>query len=220
MVFTHVEELKRQYTDKYVVVDDQRPELHRFRGQTGQVKTVNMSGRALVEFDAHENVGWFDIELDFLKVVDRPPPKKEKPKSKPAKPAKPAAKSPAKPAAKSAGKPVAKPKGAAMSVEEMLAKARSEKSGGSATVPKAKPPAPVAASDPKKKLSVEDMLAAARAEKSGKATTAPVAHSEPAAPTTPVPESTPEAAAPKTSGALPTDTEGIVAYCQQTDASS
>ena len=68
----------REYTDKYVVVNEEQPELRRFIGQTGQVKTVNMNGRALVEFDAYENIGWFDIEVDFLKIIDKPLPKEEK----------------------------------------------------------------------------------------------------------------------------------------------
>ena len=75
MVFDQIEQLKREYTDKYVVVDDSRPELARFRGVTGVVKTVNMSGRALVEFDNYlANIGWYDIELDFLHVVPKPEP--------------------------------------------------------------------------------------------------------------------------------------------------
>src|SRR5687768_14675547 len=77
MVFEHIEKLKQRYTDKYVVVDETRPELRRFSGLTGTVKTVNMSGRALVQFDGYNNIGWFDIELAFLKVVDAPPPKAE-----------------------------------------------------------------------------------------------------------------------------------------------
>ncbi|MBM4094835.1 MAG: hypothetical protein FJ276_36310, partial [Planctomycetes bacterium] len=72
MVFRAIEKLQREYTDKYVVVDDQRPELRRFSGMTGIVKTVNMSGRALVQFDGNNNIGWYDIDLDFLKVVDAP----------------------------------------------------------------------------------------------------------------------------------------------------
>ena len=75
MIFEHIEKLKKQYTDKYVVVDEGRPELKRFRGLTGTVKTVNMSGRALVEFDGYNNIGWYDIDPVFLKVVDAPPPK-------------------------------------------------------------------------------------------------------------------------------------------------
>ena len=85
MVFDHIEKLKRQYTDKYVVVDGSRPELARFRETTGLIKTINMSGRALVEFDHREDIGWYDIELDFLKVVDKPLPKPEKKEEKPAK---------------------------------------------------------------------------------------------------------------------------------------
>ena len=82
MVFEHIEKLKQQYTDKYVEVDHQRPELRRFKGMTGTVKTVNMSGRALVEFDSYNNIGWFDIDVDYLKVVDAPRPKEEKPAAK------------------------------------------------------------------------------------------------------------------------------------------
>ena len=57
MVFEHIENLKRVYTDQLVVVDDNRPELGRFQGLTGTVKTVNMSGRALVEFNGNNNIG-------------------------------------------------------------------------------------------------------------------------------------------------------------------
>lgn len=77
MVFEHIEKLQEEYTDKYVVVDDERPELRRFQGMTGVVKSVNMSGRALVQFDGNNNIGWYDIDIDFLKVVDKPPPKEE-----------------------------------------------------------------------------------------------------------------------------------------------
>ena len=61
MVFDNILELQRHWTDKYVVVDESRPELRRFAGMTGTVKTVNFSGRALVQFDANNNIGWFDI---------------------------------------------------------------------------------------------------------------------------------------------------------------
>ena len=76
MVAQSIDQLKQEWTDKYVVVDGERPELARFRDVVGGVKTVNMSGRALVEFDDyHLNIGWYDIDLEFLKVVDKPPPK-------------------------------------------------------------------------------------------------------------------------------------------------
>src|SRR5881275_3508788 len=75
MIFEHIDKLKQQYTDKYVVVDDARPELQRFRGLTGAVKTVNMSGKALVEFDGYNNIGWYDIDPAFLRVVPAPAPK-------------------------------------------------------------------------------------------------------------------------------------------------
>ena len=101
MVFEHIEKLKQEYTDKYVVVDGSRPELRRFKGMTGTVRTVNMSGRALVEFDAYNNIGWYDIDVDFLKVIDEPLPKPEekaaekKPAAKASPKAAPAAKKPA-----------------------------------------------------------------------------------------------------------------------------
>jgi len=82
----HVEKLKREYTDQYVIVDEERPELRRFKGMTGTVKTVNMNGRALVEFDGNNNRGWYDIDVDFLKVIDEPLPKEEKPAKKKAAP--------------------------------------------------------------------------------------------------------------------------------------
>jgi len=94
MLRERVENLKQEYTGQYVVVDSDRPDLARFNGRTGQVKTINMGGRALVEFQGKKDRGWYDIELDFLKVVDRPEPKQVKTKqNKP-----PATKTPANPA--------------------------------------------------------------------------------------------------------------------------
>src|SRR5262245_28641964 len=94
-----VEKLKRELTDKYVVVDASLPELKRFDGYTGQVKTVNMNGRALVEFDAWANIGWYDIDVEYLHVVPKPEASATTAKHE----AKPAAKAaPAKPASDTA----------------------------------------------------------------------------------------------------------------------
>ncbi len=83
MLPQEVENLRRRYTDQYVMVQPGRPEFARFKGMVGRVKTVNMSGRALVEFDADNNHGWFDIEPALLAIVDKPPPKPvEKPEKK------------------------------------------------------------------------------------------------------------------------------------------
>ena len=174
-----VEKLQQEYTDKYVVVDANRPELARFKGFTGHVKTVNMSGRALVEFDDyHLNIGWYDIELDFLKIVAQPLPKEEKTeKHKPAKAAAPpAAKAPA------AEKPAAKPAG--QSAAAILAPARAAKPAAAA--PESKPAAPAAG----KKLSAAEMIAAAR----GKSAPPPAAKVE-APPPPPPPEPEAEVAA-------------------------
>src|SRR6185369_17911707 len=77
MSFDLVERLKKQYTDKYVEVDGSVPELKRFQGLTGVVKTVNMGGRALVQFEHPVDISWYDIEPSYLKVVDKPAPKAE-----------------------------------------------------------------------------------------------------------------------------------------------
>ena len=75
--FEQAELLKKQYTDKYVVVKPGVAELRRFDGLTGVVKTVNMSCRALVLFDGPADIAWYDIDPAFLTVVDAPAPKKK-----------------------------------------------------------------------------------------------------------------------------------------------
>jgi hypothetical protein len=99
MSIASAEQLKKEWTDKYVVVDEKTPELKRFSGLTGTVKTINMNGRALVEFDGAVDIGWYDIDPSFLKVVSEPlkkkaPEKHEKPAAAAAAP-KPAAAAPA-----------------------------------------------------------------------------------------------------------------------------
>ena len=136
MVFEHIENLKRIYTDQLVIVDDNRPELGRFQGLTGNVKTVNMSGRALVEFDGHNNIGWYDIDVDFLKLVDEPVHETET-VSTPVPPAEtpaPAAEAPAEETAAPAEEKAAPAAvdAASMSVADMLAAARASAAGESA----------------------------------------------------------------------------------------
>ena len=241
MVFQEIDKLKKDYTDKYVVVDDHRPELKRFQGMTGLIKTVNMNGRALVEFDAYQNIGWFDIELDFLKVVDKPAPeeKEEKAAKKPAA-KKPAAEKPA--AEKPAGKPEKKAD-AGMSVADILSAAR----GGEASKPKAaastddilaaargeakpaaekaKPAAEKAKPADGSNLSVEDILAAARgggaASAPAEATAEQSATEVEAVEEEAVAEDAVEEAAAEpaksASGPLPTDIDEIVAFCRERD---
>lgn len=240
-----IEQLKRAFTDKYVKVDANRPELARFRDVVGIVKTVNMSGRALVEFeDYHLNIGWYDIDLSYLTVVPKPTEESKaaakKAHDKPAGKAAPS--SPAKQTADEARPAVAGTKagGQKMSVAEMMAAARANKGGaggGAAAAaaapaaPKAaKPAAPAAAkpaakpagSGPGGKLSVAEMLAAARAGKGG-ATAAPAAEetaeAAPAAEEAPAPVA--KAAAKKSAGG-PVDRSSMsvadmVAYCREHD---
>jgi hypothetical protein len=203
-MFDVIERLKSQWTDQYVVIDSPAPELARFAKSTGQVKTVNMNGRCLVEFDQFNNIGWYDIDPTALKIVPKPQPKP--PEAKPAKPSAPS-KAESKPAAKAgAPKPAGKP-----STADILAAAR----GGAAA--SAKP----AAAKPAGRPSTAEILAAAR----GKAATAPaappvveeqpaveesVAAPEPAIPAKP--------AKPSAGQALPTTTAEKIAWCRARDA--
>ena len=134
-MFDVIERLKSEWTDKYVVIDSAAPELARFARSTGQVKTVNMNGRCLVEFDQYNNTAWYDVDPSCLKVVPKPLPRPVEPKEKAAKPAapKPAAK-PAKEAAKPAATGDTKPAAAGgkkPSTADILAAARG-KAGGTA----------------------------------------------------------------------------------------
>src|SRR5688500_16957044 len=102
MSIERAEQLKREWTDKFVVVQPDIPQLRRFRNLTGKVKTVNMNCRALVEFDGPEDIGWYDIDLNHLQIVDAP--RKKAPaeaKHAPAEEKPVAAKAPAKPSGKS-----------------------------------------------------------------------------------------------------------------------
>jgi hypothetical protein len=63
------ERLKREWTDQYVTVNAERPELKRFAGLVGRVVTVNFNNKAVVDF---ADGGWYDISAsdEFLKKVD------------------------------------------------------------------------------------------------------------------------------------------------------
>jgi hypothetical protein len=64
-----IEELKREWTDRYVKVHPDRPELARFAGAVGRVVTVNWNGKALVDF---QDGAWYDIPAspEHLIVMD------------------------------------------------------------------------------------------------------------------------------------------------------
>jgi hypothetical protein len=227
MVFPNIEKIKQEYTDKYVVVDAQRPELARFANVVGQVKTVNMSGRALVEFlDYHLNTGWFDIELEFLKVVDKPEPKAKEEK-------KPALKAEAKPAeAKAAAPPAKAGSPGKPSTADILAKLK----GGAGAAPAAKKeeaPKPKAEAKPaaapgkvdRGKMSVAEMLAAARggAAPAAKSETRPEPKAQAPAPAPTPPAEVGSPAAKSEGGIVKIDRSGMsvaemVAYCREKDA--
>jgi hypothetical protein len=245
MVFENIEKLKRLYTNKYVVVDGSRPELARFDGATGVVKTVNMNGRALVEFDQWDNIGWYDIELDYLKFTDKPLPKVEKKEERPAKTAPVAGEAAKKPPASKpavAPKPKAEVAGAAaagtaaaskkMSTADILAAARATAGAAGAAAPAkhaAAQPAPSTAGEmkaPSKKLSTAEILAAARAKAAPEAP-APVVETAEEVSTSAEAEvsqaivTAPAVTSAKKSapaGALPTTTAEKIAWCREHDA--
>lgn len=207
-MFDVIERLKSEWTDRYVVVDAAVPELARFGEATGFVRTVNMNGRCLVEFDQFNNVAWYDIDPSYLTIVPKPEPKPAA--EKPAK----AKAAPAKPAAKKAGgeaKPAGKP-----STADILAAARGKKAAAK----------PAAAKPTGGRPSTADILAMARGKAAAKAEAAPVAEepavepvaAEPAAEPEPAPAA--EAPAPAAAeGPLPTTTSEKIAWCRAHDGS-
>jgi hypothetical protein len=65
---TH-DELTREWTDQYVTVKPECPELQRFAGIVGRVVAVNWNGKALIDF---QDGGWYDISAsgEYLTRVD------------------------------------------------------------------------------------------------------------------------------------------------------
>jgi hypothetical protein len=65
------EALKKEWTDEYVQVNLERPELKRFGEAVGRVVTVNYNGKALIDF---ADGGWYDITAseEYLRKVTDP----------------------------------------------------------------------------------------------------------------------------------------------------
>ncbi len=244
-MFEQIEKLKQELTDRYVVVNSDIPELKRFDGHVGQVKTVNMNGRALVEFNAWNNIGWYDIDTHSLRVVPKPEPAAEGKKTEapraaaPKTAAKPpagekklsplemarmqgAAKgaAPAKPAGDKPAPAKAAPAAAgAKSTADILAAARAAKAPAAGDKP---------AGAAKPKLSTADILAAARAKTAESASEAPAPTSAVAPVATPVADESPVSAKPAaakpaaaksqlTPGQRPSVSE-ILVWCREHDS--
>jgi hypothetical protein len=64
-----VEALQQEWTDQYVEVNAERPELKRFAGIVGRVITVNYNRKAVVDFS---DGGWYDItaSAEYLRKLD------------------------------------------------------------------------------------------------------------------------------------------------------
>ncbi|MBU6308786.1 MAG: hypothetical protein KJS77_03490 [Planctomycetes bacterium] len=200
-MFDVIERLKAEWTDRYVVIDSPAPELARFARATGQVKTVNMNGRCLVEFDQFNNIGWYDIDPSCLKVVPKPLPKPAEPKEKSAKPAAKAA------PAKEAAKPAAAKK---PSTADILAAAR----GKAATAKPAGEAKPAAGGKP----STAEILARARGAKAAAAPAEAMIEEPVVEQPAPAPAPAKAAAAKSSSGSLPTTTAEKIAWCRAHDA--
>jgi hypothetical protein len=69
ITFAQAEALKQLWTDQFVTVKPERPELQRFAGIVGRVVTVNYNGMALIDF---QDGGWYDISAsdEFLTRLD------------------------------------------------------------------------------------------------------------------------------------------------------
>jgi len=197
------EQLKKDLTDRYVVVADGVPELRRFAGLTGTVRTVNMNGRALVQFDGAVDISWYDIDPSYLHVIDAPL-KKEKP----------AAHAPAKAApAPAAAAAAAKPAGQSP-LDAIRAKAGAAPAAAPAGEKKASPldqiragkPAAAPASGGQSPLDKIRAQGAKKAEEPVASAEAPVA---PVAEAPPAPAAAPAPAAP--AGPQPKSTADILA---------
>lgn len=68
--FTKQDDVRKQWIEQYVKVNESRPELKRFAGVVGRVVTVNYNGKAIVDF---QDGGWYDIPAsdDFLVKLDK-----------------------------------------------------------------------------------------------------------------------------------------------------
>ncbi|MEX0704206.1 MAG: hypothetical protein WD069_19055 [Planctomycetales bacterium] len=152
MSIEQAERLKHELTDKYVIVARGVPELRRFAGLTGTVKTVNMNGKALVQFDGPADITWYDIDPAYLEVVEAPLPKQApaahapsageaKEKAKPAPAKKPAGKSPLELARQQGAAGAAQP--AAGKKPSPLELARQQGAAGAPQAEGAKKPSPL-----------------------------------------------------------------------------
>jgi hypothetical protein len=201
MSFETVEKLKREYTDKWVVVDPNTAELKRFVGLSGRIKTINMSGRALVQFDGPVDISWYDIDLSYLKLIDAPLPKKSTEKHADAEKKPAAAAKPAAPAAAGGKSPLelARAQGAAGSGAVKKSPLELAREQGAAKAAGAAPATAPAGDKPLSKLEQARLQGAGKAAAAAGA--APVV-AVPAEPVASAPAAPPAAAAPTTSAPL------------------
>jgi hypothetical protein len=61
-----IEQLKLEWTGRFVRANAEKPELKRFEGRIGRVVTVNCSGKAIVDF---ADGAWYDIPASSENLV-------------------------------------------------------------------------------------------------------------------------------------------------------
>ncbi len=72
MLDLQIQKLRQDYSNRYVVLESDRPESRRFQGRIGLVKTITMNCQALVEWVDSADRAWYAFDLDDLRLVDRP----------------------------------------------------------------------------------------------------------------------------------------------------
>lgn len=71
-----IERLKREWTGRRVAAVGPSPALRRFAGRAGTVITVNMNGRALVQFDGGVDITWYDLAIEDLQTLTASTPER------------------------------------------------------------------------------------------------------------------------------------------------
>ena len=72
MTDAQIAALRERWLDQTVTVRPRRSDLMRFEGRTGTVKAVNFNGHCLVQFDAGQDVSWYDLAPSDLTAIEQP----------------------------------------------------------------------------------------------------------------------------------------------------
>ena len=70
---TDIDQLRREWTDRRVLVESSLPVHRRFLGKTAVVKTVNHNGQALIQLEDSVDITWYDINPAYLRDIPTAP---------------------------------------------------------------------------------------------------------------------------------------------------